>query len=125
MSFKKTNLMKVCVSFKLIFQCLSLVNTRMKFKAHYGRERVSCCLPLQVFTKEIVKHTLYALMRILKTKLQFLFFLNNLFNLIHTENEDLPSAEIIWSDGPASEFKNRYMVKLISMLSEKYTKPFF
>lgn len=60
-----------------------------------------------------------------KDKDALFVFLNKLFDLIHTENEDLPSAEIIWSDGPASEFKNRYMVKLISMLSEKYTKPFF
>lgn len=52
-------------------------------------------------------------------------FLNVLFDLIHTEREDLPSAEIIWSDGPASEFKNRYMVKLTTLLSEKYEKTFF
>ena len=37
-------------------------------------------------------------------------------------NEDV--EEIIWSDGPTSEFKNRYMKTLLSMLSEKYNKPF-
>lgn len=54
-------------------------------------------------------------------------FLNELFDLIHREDESptSPSAEIIWSDGPASEFKNRYMVKLTTMLSGKHEKTFF
>lgn len=60
-----------------------------------------------------------------KDKDTVLVFLNVLFDLLNKENEDLPSAEIIWSDGPASEFKNRYMVKLTTMLSEKYKTPFF
>lgn len=33
-------------------------------------------------------------------------------------------TEIIYSDGPSSEFKNKYMVKLLRLLSEKYNKNF-
>lgn len=39
-------------------------------------------------------------------------FLNKLSDLMHTESENLTSGEIIWSDGPAWEFKTPYMVKL-------------
>ena len=34
------------------------------------------------------------------------------------------SHEIIWTDGPASEFKNRYMVHLLELLGKKYKKDF-
>ena len=32
--------------------------------------------------------------------------------------------EIIWSDGPSSEFKNKFMRHLMETLSKKYAKPF-
>ncbi len=31
----------------------------------------------------------------------------------HLENNDQIENEVIWSDGPSSEFENRYMVKLL------------
>ena len=34
------------------------------------------------------------------------------------------ATEIIYSDGPSAEFKNKYMVKLLHLLSEKYNKKF-
>ena len=32
--------------------------------------------------------------------------------------------EVIWSDGPTTEFKNKFMRQLIQDLSLKYSKPF-
>ena len=32
--------------------------------------------------------------------------------------------DIIWSDGPTSEFKNKYMVKFLQSLSQKYNQQF-
>ncbi|XP_071034011.1 uncharacterized protein [Parasteatoda tepidariorum] len=38
--------------------------------------------------------------------------------------ENIPEKEVIWSDGPSSEFKNKYMVKLLHLFTEKYKKDF-
>ena len=32
--------------------------------------------------------------------------------------------DIIWSDGPSSEFKNKFMVKFLQSLSQKHKRPF-
>ena len=32
--------------------------------------------------------------------------------------------DIIWSDGPSSESKNKFMVKFLQSLSQRYKKPF-
>ncbi|XP_055841543.1 uncharacterized protein LOC129908803 isoform X1 [Episyrphus balteatus] len=48
-------------------------------------------------------------------------FLNKLFQLMNEETEE-PTSEVIWSDGPSSEFKNKFMIKLMTTLSEKYKK---
>ena len=32
--------------------------------------------------------------------------------------------DIIWSDGPTSEFKNKYMAKFIQSLNQKYNQQF-
>ena len=32
--------------------------------------------------------------------------------------------EIIWTDGPSSEFKNKYCVEILRKLAEKYSKPY-
>ena len=39
-------------------------------------------------------------------------------------SEDEVSTEVIWSDGPSSEFKNQYMNLLIKQLSNKHKKTF-
>ena len=50
-------------------------------------------------------------------------FLDHLY-----ENEipedDRVEKEIIWLDGPSSEFKNKFMRNLMETLSKKYAKPF-
>ena len=33
-------------------------------------------------------------------------------------------TEVIWTDGPSSEFKNRYMAYFLQVLSKRYNKPF-
>ena len=50
-------------------------------------------------------------------------FLSTLYELIENDGHG-PLHEIIWSDGPSSEFKNRFMVHLLQYLSRKYNKPF-
>ena len=48
--------------------------------------------------------------------------INHLYeNFIFTE-ECSATQEVICSDGPISEFKNRFMVKLIKVLNEKYKR---
>ena len=51
------------------------------------------------------------------------FLYNNIFNT-EQPNIEKPSEEVIWSDGPASEFKNRYMAKVLNLLSQKYGRTF-
>lgn len=55
-------------------------------------------------------------------------FLNILYEMIldknaHCTNSTL-ATDIIWSDGPSSEFKNQFMVKLLQQLSHKFKRPF-
>ena len=38
--------------------------------------------------------------------------------------DDEVTREVIWSDGPTSEFKNKFMRQLIENLSTQYCKPF-
>jgi len=38
--------------------------------------------------------------------------------------DDRDVDEIIYSEGPSTEFKNKYMVKVVHMLSVKYNKNF-
>ncbi|KAJ2937733.1 hypothetical protein O0L34_g19126 [Tuta absoluta] len=51
-------------------------------------------------------------------------FVNHLYDEIMTNSEESSINEVIWSDGPASEFKNKFMVKLTNLLSAKFKKPF-
>ena len=50
----------------------------------------------------------------------FLFYLYE----NHIAPDDDVETEVIWSDGPSSEFKNRYMVHLMKELSKKVGTPF-
>jgi len=55
------------------------------------------------------------------TVLAFLFEVYEKF-IEHVDNSSID--EIIYSDGPSSEFKNKYMMKAVYMLSAKYNKNF-
>ena len=48
----------------------------------------------------------------------FIDFLYNHFDATDT------MEDIIWSDGPTSEFKNKYMVKFLQFVSQKYDQQF-
>ena len=52
-----------------------------------------------------------------KEKNSIFTFINALTDYIQFEKGDML---IIYTDGPSSEFKNRYIVKLVSMLSKKF-----
>ena len=58
-----------------------------------------------------------------KDKFSTGLFLNMLYNDYIPSNEHV-TTEVIWSDGPSSEFKNQYMCFLIQGLSKKHGKPF-
>ena len=46
-------------------------------------------------------------------------FLENLYDNLIPKGNTI-KTEFIWSDGPSSEFKNKYMVHLLQSLSAKY-----
>ena len=50
-------------------------------------------------------------------------FLEYLYDNITPKNDEV-KEEIIWSDGPTSEFKNKYMCHLMDKFSTKYNKRF-
>ena len=51
-------------------------------------------------------------------------FLEYLYDRIIPEKDEVDEEEIIWSDGPTSEFKNKYMCHLMNIFSTKYNKRF-
>ena len=50
-------------------------------------------------------------------------FFQKLYDQVISKSEEV-EEEIIWSDGPTSEFKNKFMVHLLAFLSEKHGKKF-
>ncbi|XP_063222491.1 uncharacterized protein LOC134531000 isoform X3 [Bacillus rossius redtenbacheri] len=50
-------------------------------------------------------------------------FLDFFYTEILKENSAI-SEEIIWSDGPSSEFKNKFMVKTLEILNQKHNRTF-
>ena len=50
-------------------------------------------------------------------------FLDHFYENEIPEDESI-KKEIIWSDGPSSEFKNKFMRHLMKTLTKKYAKPF-
>ena len=51
-------------------------------------------------------------------------FLEYLYDKIIAKKDEIDEEEIIWSDGPTSEFKNKYMCHLMNTFSTKYSKRF-
>ena len=58
-----------------------------------------------------------------KDKFSTGYFIENLYEEDILPNDEV-KTEIIWSDGPSSEFKNQFMRYLIEKLSICYNKPF-
>ena len=58
-----------------------------------------------------------------KDKFSNTIFLEYLYDNIIPKNDEV-EEEIIWSDGPTSEFKNKYMCHLMDKISTKYNKRF-
>ena len=58
-----------------------------------------------------------------KDKFSTGLFLNMLYN-DYIQSSEYVNTKVIWSDGPSSEFKNKYMGFLIQELSKKHGKPF-
>lgn len=58
-----------------------------------------------------------------KDKDTIFVFLDFFYREIIKENPEI-SEEVIWSDGPSSEFKNKYMVKTLQLLTQKHNRTF-
>lgn len=59
-----------------------------------------------------------------KTKDTVAVFVDHLYNNYLFRDSCSATEEAIWSDGPSSEFKNRYMMRLLQELSRKYKRKF-
>lgn len=59
-----------------------------------------------------------------KDKNTVFVFIDFLYDEIIRSGGDQPNLETIWSDGPSSEFKNKFTVKMLQILSEKYNRGF-
>ena len=59
-----------------------------------------------------------------KDKTSVLAFMLEFYDKFLKCEDDRDVDEIIYSEGPSSEFKNKYMVKVVHMLSVKYNKNF-
>ena len=46
----------------------------------------------------------------------------------HTSSQQIPNrkikTQVIWTDGPSSEFKKKYTIEILRRLTEKYNKTF-
>ena len=110
----KTNRMTIIESFKLILQWLILAIIKTKFNQHCSREKLFNYLQQHYFskrhtflicsdTKDKGKNSVYA----------FLMILHDIIIKIN----DLSINEIIYIDRPPPEFKNKYMSRLLYILS--------
>ena len=79
----------------------------MRSKVPYGLENVSTCLCVQFFINPLQSWT----------------FLEYLYAPKFLQDQSLVK-KVIWSDGPNSEFKNKFMRQLLGNLSKKYNKQF-
>ena len=59
-----------------------------------------------------------------KDKDTIFVFLNLLYEEILRKDNSKRYNEVIWSDGPSSEFKNKFMVRTLQVLSEKFNRDF-
>ena len=60
-----------------------------------------------------------------KDKNSILVFVEYIYeNFLHIDDSNRDFQEVIWIDGPSSEFKNKYTVEILRRLTEKYNKPF-
>lgn len=59
-----------------------------------------------------------------KDKNAIFAFIETLYGTKFIDVNDVRITEMIWTDGPSSEFKNQYMVQLLKYLADKYQKIF-
>ena len=76
-----------------------------------------------IYHKSEIKTMMFCTNYMGKDKFSTSLFFNMLYKDYIPSNKHV-STEVIWSDGPSSEFKNQYMRFLIQELSKKHGKPF-
>jgi len=74
---------------------------------------------------EVVSLTSYVRIQKKKEKNTISTFIQHLYEELQPNSPDMKNVEeVIWTDGPSSEFKNRFMAHLLQELSTKYKKIF-
>ena len=107
------------IDYAMAYQC-ELQNETMGALWTRGSVNLfACAIYHRSETKPIIFCTDYKR----KAKFSTGIFLNMIYSDFMSPNENI-DTEIIWSDGPSSEFKNKYMCFLIQELSKKHGKPF-
>ena len=98
----------------------------MRYKVHFGPEEVLTFLQLHPFLKHKVKHTyLISTDSKHKDKNSILVFVEYISeNFLHIDDSNTDVQEVIWTDRLSSKFKNKYTVKILWRLTEKYNKKF-
>ena len=109
--------------YKLIMPWLTNVNCKKEtMGALWKRGSVNLFICV-IYHKSEAKIIMFCTKYKGKDKFSTGLFLNMLYNDYISSNEHV-TTKVIWSNGPSSEFKNKYMCFLIQELSKKYGKPF-
>lgn len=120
-SLRMTRNTKEPESFKLTLRWTICVNTNQKSSQLDGAEQVLLYSLLLQSLKVLAKVFKFVQTPKIKTVAAFLFALYENHSFPDPEIEE----EIIWSDGPSSEFKNTFTMKLLHQLSVLFQKQFF
>ena len=60
-----------------------------------------------------------------KDKNSILVFVEYIYeNFLHIDDSNQDVQEVIWTDGPSSEFKKKHTIEILRRLTEKYNKTF-
>ena len=123
LNFKRIYWTRLSQCYKLIMPWLTNVNCKKEtMDALWKRGSVNL-FTCAIYHKSETKTMMFCINCKGKDKFSTGLFLNMLYNNYIPSNEHV-TTEVIWSDGPSSEFKNQYMCFLIQELSKKHGKPF-
>ena len=107
------------IDFTMVYQCKYQNEVQSALWTRGSVNRFTCALYHHSATKTFVICTNYQG----KDKFAIGKFLDHLYENEIPEDDSV-EKEIIWSDGPSLEFKNKFMRHLMETLSKKYAKPF-
>lgn len=116
----KSSARLIQIDFAMAYQCEYQNEVQ---SALWSRQSVNL-LTVAVFYKGETKSIVICSDTKEKDKNAIFAFLLHVFDNCIDNIEDESIQEIIYSDGPSSEFKNKFMVKFVHIISQKYKKDF-